>query len=654
MDILSQNGYGNQIWLITLKNNSRMQVENLESLYLISNACGESFPDNRLSHFKNQIRCDKKVDLDNIEATFFSISLDLNLSHNSVNKDGYDFDFAVIEPKNYSKYVNEAIKYQSFTNLYEVNNSQNEQFKFEYIHGGNIKDSTELFDQFVRKSQRFKVNQNNLSPRAIIVSLNDFCKKTRISKCLKFSVVQGCIRIKYHTVNRNLILVFERRFFKKLGLFSIFHLVDGKIKPYRSKSELNRNLYFVECHLRPNTVYEGAKIKNLDLAKHPAIINVHCKQIVPYQHGDKYSQIVISFPIYEDHFKKYITLEPKIPAKFRLNTNFLSLFEIEILDEHGYKLPLSIGSPTILKILLNPKNMAENIHHITVSSKHYLFPNNNNSDFTFKLSSPLNLQENAKIFVKQIIYPSRIMNLSTEFTNFKFYVHILYDIETDDPDKFYFTIKQQYFESTQHFISLFTQHPQLKSILEINEKYGICTMKPNYRCKVYIPLEFKDVFGFGPEEYLTIINENDLGDLNQFQYTTSIKDKIDRSKRETGNSISNKYISLDFSDMQKYNGLDPIDITRLIPKNVFLYCDSIRSSLVGDRSLQVIKTFSPEPNNESKYTPHEFNFKEFKILNTRVLDTMQFKVRSDFGSKIEFLNPNDNIFVSLEIHEKLK
>ena len=631
-----------------------MQVENLESLYVVSNACGESFPNNSLSHFKNQIRCDKKVDLNTIEATFFSISLDLNLPHNSINKDGYDFDFAVIEPKYYKIYVNEARKYQSFTNLYEINNRQNEQFKFEYIHGGNIKDSTELFNQFVKKSQRFKVNKNNLSPRAIIVYLNQFCKKTRISKCLKFSIVEGCIRIKYHTVDKNLILVFERRFFKKLGLFSIFHLVDGKIKPYRSKTETNRNLYFVECHLTPNTVYQGSKLKNLDLATHPAIINVHCKQIVPYQYGDKFSQIVISVPIYEHNFKKYTTFQPKFPAKFRLNTNFLSLFEIEILDENNEKLPLSIGSPTILKILLNEKNMGENIHHITVSTKHYLFPNNNNSDFSFKLNSPLNLQENAKIFVKQIIYPSRIMNLSSEFTNYKFYVQILYDSETDDPDKFYFTIKQQYFESTQHFISLFTQHPQLKSILEINEKYGICTIKPNFKCKLYIPLEFKDVFGFGPEEFLTIIDENDLGDLSQFKYTSSIKDKIDRSKRETVILFSKKYILFDFSNMERYIGLDPIDITRLIPKNILLYCSSVRSSLVGDKSLQVIKTFAPEPNNESKYSRQEFNFKEFKILNTSVLDTMNFKVRSDFGSEIEFLDQNDDIWVDLEIHEKLE
>lgn len=630
-----------------------MQVENLESLYVVSNACVGSFPDNRLSNFKNQIQCDKKIDLDIIEATFFSISLDLNLPHFSVNKDGYDFDFAVVEPKNYEKYVHEAIKYQSFTNLYEIDSKQNEQFRFEYIHGGNIKDSTQLFNQFVKKPQQFKINKDNLSPEAIIVYLNQFCKKTRISKCLKFSIVQGCIRIKYHGIESNLILVFERRFFKKLGLFSIFHLVDGKIKPYRSKNESNESIYFVECHLKPNTIYQGAKLKNLDFTKHPAIIKVHCKQIVPYQYGDKYSQVVISFPIYENNFKKYITFEPKFPAKFRLNTNFLSLFEIEILNENDEKLPLSIGSPTILKILLNKKNMSENTHHVTVSSKHYLFPKNTNCDFTFKLNSPLILQENAKIFVKQIIYPSRIMNLSSEITDFKFYVKILYDYETNDPDKFFFTIKQQYFESTQHFISLFTQHPQLKAILEINEKYGICTIKPIFKCKLYIPLEFKDVFGFGPEEYLHIIEENELGDLNEFVYTTSIKDQIDRSKRGINELFSKKYIALDFSNMEKYVGMDPIDITRLIPKNIYLYCDVVQTSLVGDKSLQVIKTFCPEPSNNSKYSRLEFNFKEFKILNTRVLDTIEFKVRSDFGSKIEFLNPDDNIFLFLEIHENL-
>ena len=92
-------------------------------------------------------------------------------------------------------------------------------------------------------------------------------------------------------------------------------------------------------------------------------------------------------------------------------------------------------------------------------------------------------------------------------------------------------------------------------------------------------------------------------------------------------------------------------IHRFFPGNIFVYADFVQPTSVGNIDAQILRSFSPKPN-VNKYTSQIFDFKEGKMLNVNLMDQVRFKLRTDWGTPVEFVDLNAQISLILAIQNR--
>ena len=635
-----------------------MQVDKVETIYLISNNSVENYP-NTLTRFTNDLPGHQTIDPLKYDVSCFGVGLSLELPYVLLNVDETAPVFAVIHPLAYKLWKKNGVEYGS------------------------------VFD-YVKTKYLYHVKNNQQSLHSITQDINLYLQKCKI-KPLSFFFINNRLIIK-HTNRKRLHAIIDKEFFKQLGLQNVKDSLDT------NQFHHNNKVYY-HIIFSPQTVYKGKRLAKINPDFHPAIVNISCKQIKPYPSRDGISQTILSFPISEKYFKKYCTFEPRYPDKFQLNTESLTSLDIEVLDENRDYLPITSGSPTIVKLQLTRREMNRTFTNIVVSSKHSLFPGNTPNDFYYKLNLPLTVSSNAQIRLKQLTYPSRICNISHEFSKLLFYVDLheqatstvgnierghplfkqylkFYGSEQEIDRKFCFCVDRNCYSTNEELLSFFNGHNFLRNLLKFDYKNGTCVITAKKKCTLYVPQNFQHIMGLGPDQYLEIVNEDQIdGGANTYikAYTTvaGIDDSTlqadyglhyitpyTRTKRGVDPSVTRKYIKLKFHhnfdpNDQTKNQLvlpEPLNVNKFFPTNLILYSDVVRPTAVGNIEAQVMKAFTPSPS-INKYSQIYFDYNENKLLNTTLIDMMHFKLRTDYGEPVDFMYMNDEITLSLCIVE---
>lgn len=636
-----------------------MQVDTIETIYLVSNNSVQNYS-NVLTHFINDLPGHHSVDPQKYDVSCFGVGLSLELPYILGNVDDKSPSFAILHPR---------------------------PLKFWKNAGGHHND---IFT-YIKPQFMFHISNNQQSIHSIAQGLNLFLKKNHVTPITVFYLENRLII--RNSKKKKIHAIVQKEFFIQLGLQIVYDRLEAYSFEYH-----NRTYYHVVFGSK--AVYKGKRLTNINPDFHPGVINVSCKQIKPYQSGNSICQTLVSFPVAEENFKNYCTYEPRHPDKFCLNTESLTSLEIEVLDEKQQRLPISSGSPTIVKLQLTPRNMNTTTHNIRVSSKHRLFPKNTANDFYFKLNLPLNVSPNSQIILKQLIYPSRICNITDEFSRLLFYVHLHEDayntignIANEHPlfrdhferygrkqeidKKFCFVVERNCYSTSDELLIFLNNHYWLRNLFNFEYRNGTCVISNKKMCTFYIPKEFQNIFGLGPDEYLDIVSIDEIDEGHE-TYTKAFvaKDERDRfarsaedysgfsphtrKKREIDLTKKNKFIKLNFQntfdeiDVSKNQLIlpEPMIINKYLPTNVFLYCDIVRPTAVGNFEAQVLKCFTPIPTS-NKYSQIDFDFHENKLLNTTLIDLIHFKLRTDYGHPVDFLKSDDEIMLSITIVENL-
>lgn len=629
-----------------------MEVDRIETIYAISNNSVENHP-NTLTHFTNDLPGHRTIDPLRYDVACFGVGLSLELPYVLVNVNEINPVFAIFHPVAHRLWKKHGSKYDT------------------------------IF-QYIKSRYLYYVRNNQQSLHSITQDINLYLRKCKV-KPLSFFYINNHLIIK-QTNRKELHAVIDKEFFNQLGL----HILQERLNAY---SFYHADKLYYHIVFSPQTIYKGKRLTNINPDYHPTIVNISCKQIKPYPSKDGISQTILSFPVVEENFKKYCNYEPRYPDKYQLNTESLTSIEIEVLDENNHYLPIASGSPTLVKLQLTPRDMNRKVHNIVVSSKHFLFPANTPNDFTYKLSLPLNISSNAEIRLKQLTYPSRICNISKEFSNFLFYVDLhepattrignierghplfkqylkFYGTEQEIPRKFSFIIERGCYSTNDELLAFLNSHNLLRNLLTFEYKNGTCVVTTKKPCSLYVPIEFQHILGLGPDQYLEIIEEDQIEGgyhnyLKAFPSTPPTLITEDRLSElitlhppKSDPNFKKKYVKLKFhntfdpEDLTKNRMVfpEPINIDKFLPSTILLYCDLARPTAIGNLEAQILKSFTPTPS-LNKYSQLVFDYNESKLLNTTLIDMMHFKLRTDYGTPIDFLHMDDEITLSLCIVE---
>ena len=632
-----------------------MEVDRIETIYVISNNSLENHR-NTLTHFTNDLPGHQRVDPLKYDVACFGVGLSLELPYVLVNVDESSPVFAILHPIAHKLWKK---------------------------HGAQDK----TIFQYVKSRFLYHVKNNQQSLHSITQDINLYLRRCKI-KPLAFFYVNNRIIIQ-HTNRKELHAIFDKEFFNQLGL----HIVYERLIV---STFYHANKWYYHIAFSPQTVYKGKRLTNINPEYHPAIVNISCKQIKPYPCKDRISQTILSFPVIEENFKKYCSYEPRHPDRFQLNTESLTSIEIEVLDENNQYLPIASGSPTIVKLQLTPRDMKIKEHNIVVSSKHFLFPGNTPNDFSYKLSLPLHISSNAEIRLKQLTYPSRICNISNDFSNFLFYVDLhehatttvgniehghplfkqflkFYGTEREIDRKFSFIIERNCYSTNDELLSFFNNHNLLRNLLTFEFKNGTCVITTKKKCTLYVPKEFQNILGLGPDQYLEIVDEDEIeGGFHNYikAYNSSTPRLITAENHlelltlhppKIDQNLKRKYVKLKFhhlfdpDDLTKNQMIlpEPLNINKYLPTNIFIYSDQVHPTALGNLEAQILKCFTPSPS-LNKYSQLTFDYNENKLLNNTLIDMMHFKLRTDYGTPVDFLHMDDEITLSLCIVENIK
>ncbi len=98
-----------------------------------------------------------------------------------------------------------------------------------------------------------------------------------------------------------------------------------------------------------------------------------------------------------------------------------------------------------------------------------------------------------------------------------------------------------------------------------------------------------------------------------------------------------------------------LDIQRLMPHSMLLYCDAMKPIMIGDVFGKVLKLI-PIEHASSKNTSilYESHHLDFTPVNSNQLSTFHFQLRIANGHLIEFAHKNIHVLVNILFRQKQK
>ena len=318
--------------------------------------------------------------------------------------------------------------------------------------------------------------------------------------------------------------------------------------------------------------------------------------------------------------------EIKKKEYFKLNVDALDGMSVKLTDESNRQLGLLSGHPTILNLKF--KKMTEKSFIIRLSSKdsEKQFPSNTSTDFSVQINPPLYFNsENWSVALTAIYHPSKI-DLGSLVSSDEVWIEI-----------------------------------QIANDVEDTQRISIA------KNTVHSTVELINALNLGIEKWIG-------DDIYNFEYNSATENVIINVGRRLISRTSTTLayilgqISIEQSDSDKGHiqkvYLKPArvmftedlrskaSLTNLIPHGMFLYCDFIDASVIGDQYAPVLKFIPLESDNSENYTEHRPLGRNFEHLNKKTLSTLSFSLRPVSGENITLLPKETSTIVSLEFKKK--
>ena len=367
-------------------------------------------------------------------------------------------------------------------------------------------------------------------------------------------------------------------------------------------------------YIKINSIYYWHE---LDSQNHPAHLKIHIIEATPQidtRENRNFGKCVATLPFIKRKSSHGTFYEIIDSVPFMLNSNFIDSLTVLLTDERNRQLRLTIGQPTVLNIeLLEDMEDQFTITCDIVSNNEY-FPSNKFSSFKVKLPQQLNINEDWEVALSSISLPSKI---KTVF---------------DEPPIFSFN------ESNKTF-NLFSYNSNndlrndLEEFLSKESKEYVKTL-PEEKRKIFQRnlVRFYDLYKQeeGGNTHIARMHDGDVhNDL-----------KVNIKMNKTAQHL---FGSEDFDvNMTPFSAIKlNMDLTRLIPEILLLYCDIIKENPIGNITAPLLHMI---PSKKKKNGSHAHIFKPknlvFHPLKMSNIQKIEFKLTNTAGYDVESESSN--------------
>ena len=589
------------------------------SLYVLSNSSSDIYPNNTLTHFKNNLpthltfnegeRWGVAVEAIGISTDFQNITLpekknqpsfivpshknmkkeDLEKSFDSqtylapildvlVNDDdfGRDFYFIFFRDKYYTI---DNLYFELFTQLKIPRNA----WRF------TDRKFIDLFKLF--KSDLIIVHPNTVKNLKIVLYPLDISRTQAGIDNIKAIEVAGIKKLSYLTTSGN------------YGLL-----------PYGFKLiTFNGELYCVYWN-RDQKYFLQANLEDVEKRKFPNLIKVKSKNITPQIHNSNFSNDLILFcPDFKEE-EKYFFHEFENKQYVELNNSTLTNVDIKLVDENNTQLHLLPGIATILKLNIKKMDFYDRSFNVRLSSEtSKQFPTNTNSKFKIKLPSTLNLSKDWKVCLTSINMPTNFKTLPSDEEKRKItfwdgvnnYIILLPEIINTDVELI------SYLNTGFSFLTFYLETIGAAKYLKIYiKKKGELKMHQNLAQL----LGFHTLYLNNETHILDTVNKSEIFERDNYNYWI-------------------------------YHCKNPVNFELSKPNYMMVYTNIVDGSIVGNKICNILKIV-PTKKHEDNYVLIEFKHNEFYELHNTEIDEIDITLRSHDGEIINFLS-NQNVIINL-------
>jgi hypothetical protein len=346
---------------------------------------------------------------------------------------------------------------------------------------------------------------------------------------------------------------------------------------------------------------------------------------------------------------------------FPLDNSILNNITIRLLDDYGNPIILKNGQATIVKITVGKMAKEEIIFHVS-SERTDQYMDNTSSDFTVDFPYTDRLIGNWEVGLTSITHPTKAERLFTEPQ----YI-LLYDLNKYSTDyiPYVYTLdgpfstildlikalSDIYLKTNHNFKLRITNHPPYSSYIWTRIEYYVALSPEIYKLLNYSTVPQYENMGIGMDCM------RDFGKLNlSEEYLTRLKTSSKKSRVITSEHVDffRKYFALP---------LIPEEMIILNPpllqmnyseeaKNMLIYTDFTKSSILGSRTLPILKILPLLGNSEDVHrVTHDFYQKEYHELSNTFLTKLSFKITGAAGEKINYGYQN-NVRLTLSFCKK--
>lgn len=611
----------------------------MENFFLISSASLKFFPENTRAVFKNQLTKDI-----NIENKIIYLNLE-----------------KVIFANSFAKYLpsNDLIPDIIYRNQKDI-------FTFKL---NSVETLQELFNElccFLNECA-----DKTSIPRDLFFSARIFDNKIKLSFFVGDILMSDALveLLMFHNV------AFQRKKDVKTGIF--FNIIRSPINDVVT--------YYSYDYIRLNE-------------KKLTFIKIHFDE-AELQNGEK---IIAKIPINSQILNYHV---PKIKQYFRVDQSYLKEMKVSFLQPNNCKVFFQNGSPNILKFNVR-KNLANmDFFYLTVTSKPSpFFQQNSCNNFTCELMKDYNFNNRWEVCLLNAYIPKA--------QNFLTFNSLLYHIGNDDNyiGMKYRNIDGEIISNFVVFPFLQFRKRQLHLFIEKNfshminiyvDQNEVCVLTRKENMKIDGDVQIytsKNVFQLLNNKNNLIEVKKDTLDVQWVDGFKSLLPVLQGKNIKSNNLVGFALTDLYMQELMKrkhlclippsifYPNMQEDDITKsdslweekiksanfiekhehyllkyletlniaefreFTPSFFFLYCDFVEETVMGDKSVNILKII-PFKNQSGMFN---FESEEYYNVNKSYLRTLSFQLRTHCGEQYTFFPYDSEVELTLKFRKKTK
>jgi hypothetical protein len=359
----------------------------------------------------------------------------------------------------------------------------------------------------------------------------------------------------------------------------------------------------------------------------PKLVKVVSEDVKQQVFNSEYSKDLLCFcPDFQKE-DKYFFHEFENRQYVPISNSIITDLNIKLLDNSNQYLQLLKGVPTIVKLDLKKMNSDDKFFNVRLTSdKSVSFPNNTKSTFKVKLPNTLSLERTWKVCLTSISHPNIFKTFLDDINSRKILIKHAGSI-----------VHQYVLENTSY-----TKESFVRQLNKLFKESLVGEVKLNKFNQLIITFLQEEVEILASNYFFNIIGFN--GTLDETKGFTRVKINeaegvLDRYNSETQTSEHEWLLTL------------PLDINFLRPDYMIAYTNIVSPSIIGGLYSKILRVIPIKNSGEADYVVSEFHHKEYLELQNTEINEIEIELRAHDGSLVDF-GLDQNVILNLEFRHQ--